>query len=152
MEHLVYASVEEPDEMDTSSSKRRRSWASSAGPEEEQELAQESVDLQSHYPKPPSVAMLGWAQGLGTVTSSLPDEEQPVLTKPLILNTNEKVMEKGQLIDSTLPIKYDVNETHWDQPFRRPKDKLPAWENRQEFIEKTGWESVANCSSSHWLW
>ena len=66
------------------------------------------------------------SEGLGTVTSSLPDEEQPVLTKPLILNTDEKIMEKGQSIDSTLPIKYDVNKTHRDQEFRRPKDRLPA--------------------------
>ena len=99
-------------------------------------MGQESLDLQSHDPRPASVAMLGWAQGLGTVTSSLPDEEQPVLTKPLILNTDEKIMEKGQSIDSTLPIKYDVNETHRDQEFKRPKDSLPAWENRREFIEK----------------
>ena len=102
-------------------------------------MGQGSVDLQSHDPRPASVSMLGWAQGLGTVTSSLPDEEQPVLTKPLILNTDEKIMEKGQSIDSTLPIKYNVNETHRDQAFKRPKDKLPAW------------KSIVNHSSSHWF-
>ena len=96
----------------------------------------EHLDLQSHDPRPPSVATLGWAQGLGTVTSSLPDEEQPVLSRPLILNTGEKIMEKGQEIDSTLPIKYEVNETHRDQEFKRPKSNLPAWENRREFTER----------------
>ena len=132
-----YASVEEPDKAETSSSKRRKSWASlTPSAVSEDEMRQGSVDLQSHDPRPASVAMLGWAQGLGTVASSLPDEEQPVLTKPLTLNTDEKVMEKSQSIDSTLPIKYNVNETHRDQEFKRPKDKLPAWENRQEFIEK----------------
>ena len=96
------------------------------------------MDLQSHDPRPASLAMEGWGQGLGTVTSSLPDEEQPVLTKPLILNTDEKIMQRGQSIDSTLPIKYDVNETHRDQVFRRPNARLPAWENRGEFIERLG--------------
>ena len=37
-----------------------------------------SVDLQSHDPRPASVLMAGWGQGLGTATvvSSLPDEER----------------------------------------------------------------------------
>ena len=48
----------------------------------------------------------------------------------------KEIMEKGQEIDSTLPIKYDVNETRRDQEFRRPKANLPAWEHRQEFIER----------------
>ena len=89
----------------------------------------ESVDLQSHNPRPASVAMAGWGQGLGTATvaSSLPDEERPVLTKPLFLASDEKIMDAGRSIDSTLPIKYDVSETHQDQEFRKPKDQLPAW-------------------------
>ena len=99
-------------------------------------MGPESLDLQSHDPRPESVAMAGWAQGLGATTASIADMDQPVLTKPLILNTNEKIMEAGQLIDSTLPIKYDVNETHKDQAFKRPRHQLPAWEGRKEFIEK----------------
>ena len=62
--------------------------------------------------------------------------EQPVLTKPLTLATNETVMEAGQAIDSTLPFKYQVNETHQDQEFRTPRQQLPAWKNRREFIKK----------------
>ena len=58
--------------------------------------------------------MAGWAQGLSAPTASIAEMEQPVLTKPLVLNTSEKVMEPGRLIDSTLPFKYDVNETHQD--------------------------------------
>ena len=33
-----------------------------------------------------------------------PDEERPVLTKPLILNSDESSMDAGRSIDSTLPI------------------------------------------------
>ena len=134
-----YASVEEPDESQLPSTKRRRSWASitsSAGSEDE--MARGSLDdLQSHDPRPASVVMAGWGQGLGTATvaSSLPDEERPVLTKPLILNSDERIMDAGRSIDSTLFIKYDVSETQ-AQGFRRPKDQLPAWNNRQEFIKK----------------
>ena len=135
-----YASVEEPDEGVPPSSKSRRSWASitsSAGSEDE--MARGSLDdLQSHDPRPASIAMAGWGQGLGTATiaSSLPDEERPVLTKPLILNPDERIMDAGRLIDSTLPIRYDVSETRQGQDFSRPKDQLPAWKNRQEFIQK----------------
>ena len=144
MEHLSgassYASIEEPDEGDLPSSKRRRSWASlTSSPGSEDEMARGSIDdLQSHDPRPASVAMAAWGQGLGTATiaSSLPDEERPLLTKPLILNPDERIMDAGRLIDSTLPIQYEVNETHQDQVFRRPKDQLPAWKNRQEFIKK----------------
>ena len=41
-----------------------------------------SIDLQSHDPRPASVSMAGWGQGLGTATvvTSLPDEERPILT------------------------------------------------------------------------
>ena len=59
-----------------------------------------------------------------------------MLTKPLILNTSEKVMEAGRLIDSTLPFKYDVNEAHQDQDFRKPKHQLLAWNKREELIKK----------------
>ena len=97
-----------------------------------------SLDLQSHDRRPESVAMAQWAQGLGAPTASTADMEQPVLTKPLTLTTNEKVMEAGQLIDSTLPFKYDVNETHRDQEFRTPRHQLRAWDKRHEFIKKLG--------------
>ena len=99
-------------------------------------MGPESLDLQSHDPRPESVAMAQWGQGLGAPTASTADLEQPVLTRPLILETNEKVMEAGQLIDSTLPFKYDVNETHRDQAFKNPKHQLPAWKTHHEFIEK----------------
>ena len=56
-----YASVEEPEEAETSSFKRRRSWASlTPSAVSEDEMGQGSVDLQSHDPRPASVAMLGW--------------------------------------------------------------------------------------------
>ena len=134
-----YASIEEPDEREPPSTKRRRSWASltsSAGSEDERTRGSLD-DLQSHDPRPPSVAMAGWGQGLGTATmaSSLPDEERPVLTKPLILNPDESIMEAGRLIDSTLPIKYDVSDSQ-AQPFTRLRDQLPAWKNQEEFIKK----------------
>ena len=67
-----------------------------------------------------------WAQGLGARTASTADVEQPVLSRPLTLITSEKGMEEGQLIDSTLPIKYDVNETHQGQEFKTPRQQLPA--------------------------
>ena len=73
--------------------------------------------------------------GTATVASSLPDEERPVLTKPLILNPDEKVMDAGRSIDSTLPINYEVSEQQ-DQEFRRPNVQHPAWKKRQEFIKK----------------
>ena len=81
--------------------------------------------------------MAGWGQGLGTaiMASSLPDEERPVLTKPLILNSDERIMDAGRSIDSALPINYDVSEVQ-AQPFSRPRDQLPAWKNRYEFIKK----------------
>ena len=134
-----YASIEEPDESELPSTKRRRSWASltsSAGSEDERTRGSLD-DLQSHDPRPPSIAMAGWGQGLGTATmaSSLPDEERPVLTKPLILNSDESIMEAGRLIDSTLPIKNDVSDSQ-AQPFTRPRDQLPAWKNQYEFIKK----------------
>ena len=95
-----------------------------------------SLDLQSHDPRPESVLMAQWAQGLGAPTASSADVEQPVLSKPLILIANEKVMEAGQLIDSTLPFKYNVNETHEDQVLRAPRHQLPAWNKRCDFIKK----------------
>ena len=97
----------------------------------------QSVDLQSHDPRPASVAMAGWGQGLGatTVVSSLPDEERPVLNKPLILSPGERIMEAGRLIESTLPVQYDESEIK-DQDFVRPHAQLPAWRNREEFIKK----------------
>ena len=132
-----YASAEEPEEEEASSTRRKRNWGSiTPSAASETEMGPESLDLQSHDPRPESVAMAGWAQGLGAPTASRADTEQPVLTRPLILSTNEKVMEAGQLIDSTLPFKYDVNETHQDQEFRTPKHQLPAWKTRKEFIEK----------------
>ena len=50
--------------------------------------------------------MAGWGQGLGTATvvSSLPDEERPILTKPLVLTPGERIMEAGRMIESTLPV------------------------------------------------
>ena len=132
-----YASAEEPEEEEVSSTRRKRNWGSiTPSAASETEMGPESVDLQSHDPRPESVAMAGWAQGLGAPTASIADAEQPVLTRPLILSTNEKVMEAGRLIDSTLPFKYDVNETHQDQEFGTPKQQLPAWKTRKEFIEK----------------
>ena len=82
--------------------------------------------------------MAGWGQGLGTATvaSSLPDEERLVLTKPLILTPDERIMDAGRSIESTLPIKYEINENASDQAFRKPHAQLPAWKNRQEFIKK----------------
>ena len=53
-----HASIEEPEEGEPPSSKRRRSWASltsSAGSEDE--MVPRPLDLQSHDPRPPSVAM-----------------------------------------------------------------------------------------------
>ena len=92
----------------------------------EDERHPQSVDLQSHDPRPASIAMAGWGQGLGatTVVSSLPDEEQPVLTKPLILSPGERVMEAGKLIESTLPVQYDESEIK-DQDFVRPHAQVP---------------------------
>ena len=132
-----YESAEEPEEEEVSSTKRKRHWGSiTPSAASETEMGPESVGLQSDDPRPGSVVMAGWAQGLSAPTASIADLEQPVLTKPLILNTSEKVMEAGRLIDSTLPFKYDVNETHQDQEFRNPKQQLPAWKKREEFIEK----------------
>ena len=58
-----YVSAEEHEEGDTSSSKRRRSWASyTPSAVSEDEMGPGSLDLQSHDPRPPSVAM----HGMGT--------------------------------------------------------------------------------------
>ena len=134
-----YASAEEPESQEThlSSSKRRRSWASLTPSASDDEMHSQSVDLQSHDPRPASVAMAGWGQGLGTATvvSSIPDEERPVLTKPLILSPEERIMEAGRLIESTLPVQYEENQAK-DQDFVRPNAQLPAWRNREEFIKK----------------
>ena len=137
-----YESVEQPieeqSEEASSAVKKKRRWElltpSLSGTEDE--MGPGSLDLQSQEPRPESVAMAQWAQGLGAPTASTADMEQPVLTKPLALITSEKVMEAGQLIDSTLPFKYDVNETHRDQEFRTPRSTLPAWIKRHEFIKK----------------
>ena len=99
-----YASLESPSgEPAEEESKKRRRWASvtptPSGTEDE--MGPASLDLQSHDPRQESVAMAQWAQGLGAPTASTADMEQPVLTRPLTLTTNEKVMEAGQLIDST---------------------------------------------------
>ena len=100
-----------------------------------------SVDLQSHDPRPASVLMAGWGQGLGTATvvSSLPDEERVVSTKPLVLTPGERIMEAGKAIDSTLPVQYEENQVR-DEDFVRPNAHLPAWKNREEFIRETRWE------------
>ena len=81
--------------------------------------------------------MAGWGQGLGTATvvSSVPDEERPILTKPLILSPGERIMEAGRRIESTLPVQYEDNQVR-DQDFLRPNAQLPAWRNREEFIQK----------------
>ena len=100
-----YESAEEPEEEVTSLGRRKRNWASiTPSAVSETEMGDESVDLQSHDPRPESVAMAGWAQGLSVPTASIADFEQPVFTKPLVLDTSEKVMEAGRLIDSTLPL------------------------------------------------
>ena len=134
-----FASAEEPESQEThlSSSKRRRSWSSLAPSASADEMHAQSVDLQSHDARPASVAMAGWGQGLGTATviSSIPDEERPVLTKPLILSPEERIMEEGRLIESTLPVQYEENQAK-DQDFVRPNAQLPAWRNREEFIRK----------------
>ena len=138
-----YASAEEPEEQqgekgtNPSSSKRRKSWASLTSSVSDEEMHARSVDLQSHDPRPASVLMAGWDQGLGTATvvSSLPDEERTVLTKPLILTPGERIMEAGKAIDSTLPVQYEENQVR-DQDFVKPNAQLPAWKNRQEFIKK----------------
>ena len=138
-----YASAEEPEEpqggkgTNPSSSKRRKSWASLTSSVSDEEMHARSVDLQSHDPRPASVLMAGWDQGLGTATvvSSLPDEERTVLTKPLILTPGERIMEAGKAIDSTLPVQYEENQLK-DQDFIKPNAQLPAWKNRQEFIKK----------------
>ena len=134
-----YASAEEPESQEThlSSSKRRRSWASLTSSASEDERHPQSVDLQSHDPRPASVAMAGWGQGLGTATvaSSLPDEDRPVLAKPLILAPGERIMEAGRLIESTLPVQYEENQAK-DPDFIRPSAQLPAWKKREEFIKK----------------
>ena len=134
-----YASAEEPESQEThlSSSKRRRSWASFTPSASDDEMRAQSVDLQSHDPRPASVVMAGWGQGLGTATvvSSLPDEQRPILTKPLILSPGERIMEAGRSIESTLPVQYEENQAK-DQDFVKPNAQLPAWRNREEFIRK----------------
>ena len=131
---------EEPqaeEETKSSSSKRRKSWASLTSSASDEEMQARSVDLQSHDPRPASVLMAGWDQGLGTATvvSSLPDEERTVLTKPLILTPGERIMEAGKAIDSTLPVQYEENQPK-DRDFVKPNAQLPAWKSRQEFIKK----------------
>ena len=134
-----YASAEEPESQETnpSSSKKRRSWASLTLSGSEDEGHPQSVDLQSHDPRPPSAVMAGWGQGLGTATvvSSIPDEERPLLTKPLILSPGERIMEAGKRIESTLPVQYEENQSR-DKDFVKPNAHLPAWRNREEFIKK----------------
>ena len=65
--------------------KERRRWSyhtpTPSGTEDE--MGPGSLDLQSHDPRPESVAMAQWAQGLGAPTASTVDMEQPVLTRPL---------------------------------------------------------------------
>ena len=135
-----YASLESPNEdlEESSTAMKKRRWTSftptPAGSEDE--MGPGSLDLQSHDPRPESLAMAQWAQGLGATTASTADMEQPVLTRPLTLATNERVMEAGQLIHSILPFNYDVNETHAEQEFRTPKHQLPAWKKRHDFIER----------------
>ena len=96
--------------------------------------------------------MAQWAQGLGAPTASTADVEQPVLSRPLTLTTHEKVMEAGQNIDSTPPFKYEVDETHKDQEFRAPRQQLPAWKNRHEFIRKLDGSRLSSSESSYWIW
>ena len=109
-----FASAQEPESQDThlSSSKRRRSWASITSSASDEERRVQPDDLQSHDPRPASVAMAGWGQGLGTATvvSSIPDEDRPALTKPLILSPGERIMAAGKLIDSTLPVQYEEDQ------------------------------------------
>ena len=131
-----YVSLEQQEEqspqVETPASSRRRKmkrWDYYTPSGSETEMAPGSADLQSHDPRPESVAMAHWAQGLGAPTASTADVKQPVLSRPLTLTTHEKVMEAGQKIDSTLPFKYEVNETHKDQEFRTPRQQLPAWKN-----------------------
>ena len=126
-----YASLEQPteeqEEEETSpAAKRSKRWAyfTPTPSASETEMGPESLDLQSHDPRPESVVIAQWAQGLGAPTASTADMEQPVLTKPLTLLANEQVREAGQSIDSTLQFKYDVNETHRDQEFRTPRRLL----------------------------
>ena len=138
-----YVSAEEPEEPQgeegskSSSTKRRKSWASLTSSASDEEMHARSVDLQSHDPRPASVLMAGWDQGLGTATvvSSVPDEEKTVLTRPLILTPGEKIMEAGRAIDSTLPVQYEENQPK-DKDFVKPSAQLPAWKSRQEFIKK----------------
>ena len=122
--------------------RKARRWELYTPSVSEDEVAPRSVDLQSHDPRPESVAMAQWAQGLSARTASIADVEQPVLSKPLILTPHERVMEAGQAIDSSLPIKYHVNETHRDQEFKTPREQLPAWRNRHDFIRKLDWSRL----------
>ena len=65
-----YESAEEPEEEVTSSGRRKRPWGSiTPSAASENEMGQESLDLQSHDPRPESVAMAGWAQGLSVPTA-----------------------------------------------------------------------------------
>ena len=132
----------QPIPADSPASSRRRQgrrWEFFSQSGSETEMAPGSVDLQSHDPRPESVAMAKWAHGLSAPTASIADVEQPVLSKPLILTPEEQVMDAGRAIDSTLPFTYQVNETHKDQEFRlfrAPREQLPACKNRQEFIKR----------------
>ena len=142
LEHVMHEVQEQKEDQpvspatQASSRKKGRRWDTYTPSGSEDETAPRSIDLQSHDPRPESVAMAQWAQGLSAPTASIAETEQPVLSKPLILAPQERVMEAGQAIDSTLPFKYQVNETHQDQQSKVPREQLPAWKNREEFIEK----------------
>ena len=59
--------------------------------------------------------------------ASIADVEQRVLSKPLVLSAPESGREgEGS----------KVNETHKDQEFKTPREQLPAWKNREEFIKR----------------
>ena len=139
-EHVSHEIQEQKDERPSSpttpvsSGATRRRWETFTDSEEEK--APNSVDLQSHDPRPESVVIAGWGQGLAPAASVADTEQHPVLRRPLLLTAQEKITEVGQLIDSSLPFNYDVNQTHESQPFKTPRDQLPAWKDREEFIKK----------------
>ena len=139
---LVIKFQEQQDEQlsspETPASSRRRGRRWETFTDSEQETAPRSIDLQSHDPRPGSVVMAGWGQELNAPTAPIADTEQPVLRRPLLLTSQEKITEVGQAIDSSLPFNYNVNPTHQDQQFRTPREQLPAWKNREEFIKKLG--------------
>ena len=86
---LVMNPLEQPEEQSpqvetpaSSRKKKMRRWDYYTPSGSETEMAPGSVDLQSHDPRPESVAMAQWAQGLGAPTASTADVEQPVLSRP----------------------------------------------------------------------